>query len=253
MRKITVAGNWKMNLNLDEALSLIRAINEGLETPDMLDKVLIFPSFPFLAPLKDEVSHDLIQLGSQNIASKQSGAYTGEVAASMIRSMGFNYTLVGHSERRQFFGEKDDVLRNKINMALENALSPVFCCGEMLEERKENRQKGVIESQLQNSLFHLGQDDLKNVIIAYEPVWAIGTGETATAEQAEEMHAHIRNLLHEKYGSEIADSTPILYGGSCNAGNAAELFSCENVDGGLIGGASLKAEEFLSIISQLDG
>jgi triosephosphate isomerase len=252
MRKIIVAGNWKMNKLLNDATSLYNAIVDGAVSASRLDRVLIFPPYPFIYPLKLQIGKEFIHLGSQNIASEASGAYTGEVSASMIKSMGVNYTLVGHSERRTYFGDSNDILRKKVDLALLEGLIPIFCCGESLAERRAEIQEKIIEEQLKASLFHLEAKLMQGVIIAYEPVWAIGTGETATTEQAEQMHAFIRKLVLEKYGSEMAENTSILYGGSCNAGNAKELFSCENVDGGLIGGASLKADEFLKIISLLD-
>lgn len=252
MRKIIVAGNWKMNKLLDEAESLYKSIVEGAVPGRRLDRVLIFPPLPFIYPLKQQVSKEYIHLGSQNIASESSGAYTGEVSASMIKSLGVQYTLVGHSERRANYGDTKEVLRKKVDLALQEGLIPVFCCGESLAERQADIQEKVIEDQLKSSLFHLKTDQMKEVIIAYEPVWAIGTGETASTGQAEQMHAFIRKLVQEKYGNEISSNISILYGGSCNAANAKELFACENVDGGLIGGASLKADEFLKIISMLD-
>ncbi len=253
MRKIIVAGNWKMNKDLQEAMDLYSDIVDSAQNSDQLERILIFPPFPFLHPLRMINTDDFIQLGSQNIAANDSGAFTGEVSAGMIKSLGVDFTLIGHSERRSIFGETDEILKKKVDLAVEKNLNIVFCCGEQLEERKSGREEAVIYDQLKNSLFHLGADDMKNVIIAYEPVWAIGTGETATSDQAESMHAFIRGLLSEQYGQEIAQNTHILYGGSCNSGNSVELFGRENVDGGLIGGASLKSEEFLKIIAQLNG
>ena len=252
MRKIIVAGNWKMNNNLEEAKELFGSIVADAGHSKNLEKVLVFPPYPYLLPLKDMNSKDFIHLGSQNIADENKGAYTGEVSAGMIKSLGINYTLIGHSERRLYYGENGDILKKKIDMALSAGLTPVFCCGESLEERKKNIQEDVIEHQMEDALGHLDDEGMKKIIIAYEPVWAIGTGETATSEQAESMHAFIRSVIHANYGESIAENMHILYGGSCNAGNAKELFSCENVDGGLIGGASLKADEFLKIISLLD-
>ncbi len=252
MRKIIVAGNWKMNMNFNDAKAHYRTILGGAQNSDRLDKVLIFPPYPYLLPLHEIAQTEFVQLGSQNVASEASGAYTGEVSSSMIKSLGINYTLIGHSERRAFFGEDAEVLKKKADMALENELTPIFCCGESLDQRNSNQQEEIIGNQLNESLFHLQESQMKQIIIAYEPVWAIGTGETASSQQAEDMHAFIRNLISERYGNGIAESMSILYGGSCNAANAKELFGMENVDGGLIGGASLKADEFLQMIALLD-
>jgi len=252
MRKIIVAGNWKMNLDYEEAKAHYATIVEGAQHTDRLNKVLLFPPYPYLLPLSQIAQKDFIHLGAQNIASESGGAYTGEVSTSMIKSLGINYTLIGHSERRIYFNENDELLKKKVNLALENELIPIFCCGESLEERKSDRQEEIIEKQLSNSLFHLKESQVSELILAYEPVWAIGTGETATALQAEEMHTFIRNLITEKYGFSTGESMHILYGGSCNSANSVELFGMENVDGGLIGGASLNADEFLQIIAQLN-
>lgn len=249
MRKIIVAGNWKMNTSRIGAKELFLAIQEGAEKSENLEGVLIFPPFPFLSELKSLKVKSFVGLGSQNISSESKGAFTGEVSAEMIKSLDINYTLIGHSERRQYFLENSEILRRKVDRALENELKVIFCCGELLQERKEGRQNDVIYSQIKESLFHLEASSMKNIIIAYEPVWAIGTGETATSSQAEEMHAFIREKISSQFGKEISDNLHILYGGSCNSANAKELFSLENVDGGLIGGASLKADEFLKIIS----
>lgn len=249
MRKIIVAGNWKMNTSRKEAKELFLAIQENAEKSKNLESVLIFPPFPFLSELKDLRKKMFIDVGSQNIASESKGAFTGEVSAAMIKSTDINYTLIGHSERRQYFFESPEILKRKVDLALENDLKVIFCCGELLQERKEGRQNDVIYSQIKESLFHLDVSSMSNIIIAYEPVWAIGTGETATSSQAEEMHAFIREKIFSKYGKEVSDEMHILYGGSCNSANAKELFTLKNVDGGLIGGASLKADEFLKIIS----
>lgn len=248
MRKKIVAGNWKMNTDKNSALELYQSIVGGAQKGGGLDSVLIFPPFPFIDRLSELEAPEFVGLGSQNIAMEANGAYTGEVSASMIKSMGVHYTLVGHSERRTYFGEDGDVLRKKVDLALENGLTPVFCCGEQLEDRKSARHEAVISRQLEEAVFHLDASSFAKLIIAYEPVWAIGTGETATSEQAESMHAFIRRTIEAKYNADVAADVKILYGGSCKADNAGELFACQNVDGGLIGGASLKAEEFLKII-----
>lgn len=249
MRKIIVAGNWKMNTSRNEARELFIAIQAKAEKSKNLESVLIFPPFPFLTDLKNLKNKSFIDLGSQNIAYEAKGALTGEVSAGMIKSIDINYTLIGHSERRQYFLESPEMLKRKVDLALENDLKVVFCCGELLQERKEGRQNEVIYSQIRDSLFHLDAPSMKKIIIAYEPVWAIGTGETASPSQAEEMHAFIRDNISTKFGKEISDNLHILYGGSCTSVNAKELFSLEHVDGGLIGGASLKADEFLKIIA----
>ena len=253
MRARTVAGNWKMNTDLAGAIKLFSSIYEGAVKKAQLDKVLVCPPFPFLSDLKRLPVKDFIHLGSQNVASEASGAFTGEVSASMIRSLGIPYTLIGHSERRVIFGEGDALLRKKVDIAQANQLRIVFCCGEGEAERKKSVHEKVVREQLQNSLFHLDAASFSAVTIAYEPVWAIGTGLTATAAEAQAMHKFIRSLLAEKYGKAIAETTSILYGGSCNSSNAGELFACEDVDGGLIGGASLNAGEFLKIIGIVNG
>ena len=251
MRKIIVAGNWKMNLNVNEAVELYSEVAKNMVESEGLERVIVFPPFPYLSILQ-KLEFSGVELGAQNIASEEKGAYTGEVSAAMIASMGFRYTLVGHSERRTIFGEDTAMLKKKVDLALANGLSPVFCCGEQLDEREAGEQYDVVARQLRDSLFHIGAEQFSHVIIAYEPVWAIGTGKTASVDQAEDMHRHIRDLVKDAYGAEAAESLHILYGGSCNSANSGELFQSENVDGGLIGGASLKSEEFLKIISGLD-
>ena len=250
-RRKIVAGNWKMNKNLHEAILLADDIRKAVEVLDKkpLPGIILAPPFPFLYPVSQTLGGNLqIAVGGQNCSAEQHGAYTGEVSADMIRSTGARYVLVGHSERRALFGETDQLLSRKALSALKSELSPIFCVGEDLEERKANQHFGVIERQLKTGLFSLPEDLFKKVIIAYEPVWAIGTGITASTSQAQEMHAHIRNLILLTYGKEVADYTSVLYGGSCNPANAADLFACRDVDGGLIGGASLKAADFVSII-----
>ena len=253
MRKIIIAGNWKMNKKLNEAVDLVKEINEKATSSANLESVLIFPSFPYISSLKSIIDKEFIHLGAQNLSAEEKGAYTGEVSAEMIKSLGIDFVLIGHSERRQYFAEDHELLKRKLNVSLAHDLTPVFCCGESLEDRQAGRQSEIILKQLTESVFHLEVEEMQKVIIAYEPVWAIGTGLTATIEQADEMHEFIRKSLKDKYGEALAEQTHILYGGSCNSGNSKELFSSEHVDGGLIGGASLKADEFLTIISNVYG
>lgn len=242
MRKKIVAGNWKMNLSSEDASSLISTLNEqNIEGVDLI----IFPPSIYLDRALD--SKKTIGVGAQNTYSKDSGAFTGEISPSQIKSLGVEYCLVGHSERRSIFGESNELLKNKVDTLLHNDIKVVFCCGEAQEERESGKQNEIVRKQLEESLFHISADQLKNVIVAYEPVWAIGTGLTATSDQAEEMHQFIRNLVLEKYNMELAEDLPILYGGSCKPENAKELFSKQNVDGGLIGGAALKSDSFLAI------
>ncbi|KJS06270.1 MAG: triosephosphate isomerase [Flavobacteriales bacterium BRH_c54] len=246
MRKKIVAGNWKMNLQLDEAKQLLQDIQ--LVEKDVSDVTLIInPPALYIPLFKEQLGNSAIALGAQNCSEHESGAYTGEIAAQMIKSCGANYVIVGHSERRTYYYETNAIIAEKINRALAADLSPIFCCGELLSEREENNHFNVVEQQLKEGLFHLNENEIKNVVIAYEPVWAIGTGVTATAEQAQEMHAFIRKVLKEFYNEAVAQNCSILYGGSCNASNAKELFANPDIDGGLIGGASLKAADFLVI------
>ncbi len=251
-RKI-VAGNWKMNLNRDEAFALVSEINGMLKDEEGRDlKVILFPSFVHIGAIVQLCAGDpRIHVGSQNCNDHAAGAFTGEIAASMIASYGANHVLIGHSERRLYFKESGDLLLQKINIALQHSLTPVFCIGESLEERNSAIHFKIIEQQLTNEIFHLSADDFKKCIIAYEPVWAIGTGLTASPEQAQEMHAFIRATISKKYAQEIAEHTSILYGGSCNDQNATQIFALPDVDGGLIGGASLKSRSFVNIIKSL--
>lgn len=248
MRKNIVAGNWKMNKNLQEGLELAKELNEALKGKSVNCDVIIGTPFVHLASVVEAVDADKISVAAQNCSDKPSGAYTGEVSAEMVASTGVKYVILGHSERRAYYGETPEILKEKVKMAFENKLTPIFCIGEVLEERESEKHFGVVKSQIEASLFDLPAEDFKNIILAYEPVWAIGTGKTATAAQAQEMHAFIRKTLAEKYGEEVANNTSILYGGSCNASNAKELFSNPDVDGGLIGGASLGVDKFMPII-----
>ncbi len=249
MRKKIVAGNWKMNKTFDDAYELVEKIADELEkiaTPEM--NVVVCPPFPFLEMCGDMSQESFFAVGAQDVSEHESGAYTGEVSAAMLASMEIDYCIVGHSERRAYHNESNEAIANKVKQLLANDISPIFCCGEKLPEREADKQFEVVEKQISEGLFGLTAEEFANIVIAYEPVWAIGTGKTATPQQAQEMHAFIRSLIAKKYGKAVADDTTILYGGSCNAKNAKELFANPDVDGGLIGGASLKAEDFLTIV-----
>ncbi len=252
MHKMIVAANWKMNLNLSDGAELVNDLFKGM--PQLSDEKQVVIATPFLHLTQTAgqlAGMDHVHLGAQNCHHEAAGAYTGEVSASMLKSAEVKYVIVGHSERRQYNGEDDAMLAKKVNQALANDMQVIFCCGEPLEIRDANTENSYVEAQLKNGLFHLGADHLKNVVIAYEPIWAIGTGRTASSQQAQDMHAHIRTVLATEYGSAVAADMTILYGGSCKPSNAAELFACPDVDGGLIGGASLKADEFLGIINAM--
>lgn len=251
-RNKIVAGNWKMNLSFSEAQDLVDDLLDRLEEQEDLQcEVILCPPFPYLELLTDfEFDEQQYNVGAQNCSAFDKGAYTGEVSASMLKSLDVDYCIVGHSERRKYFSETDSVLAEKVNRLVENGLSPIFCVGEQIEERESNQHFDVVRRQVEQGLFHMNAESFANVMIAYEPVWAIGTGKTATPEQAQEMHAFIRGIVREKYGDKVADKLRVLYGGSCNAGNATSIFSQPDVDGGLIGGASLKAEDFVSICLQ---
>lgn len=247
MRQKIVAGNWKMNKTLAEAMELVLAIQHGKEEYSSGVKVIIAPPSLYLANL--EVIHDpCFELAAQNCSHHAYGAFTGEISAPMLAAMNIHYTIVGHSERRQYFHETNELLAKKVDICLMNQIHPIYCIGETLEERKANNHFTTVATQLREALYHLSESDMRKVVIAYEPVWAIGTGVTASTEQAEEMHAFIRAELTTKFGADVANSISILYGGSVNAANSAELFACPNVDGGLVGGASLKAADFKQII-----
>ena len=248
MRKKIVAGNWKMNKNLQDGIALAKELNETLTADKPNCGVIICTPFIHLASVAQFLNQDIIGLGAENCADKASGAYTGEVSAEMVKSTGAQYVILGHSERRAYYHETPEILKEKINLALANGLKVIFCIGEVLEDRESGNQNKVVEAQLEGSLFDLSKEEFSNIILAYEPVWAIGTGKTATAEQAEEMHAFIRSVIAKKFGEEASENVTILYGGSCKPGNAKELFAKPNVDGGLIGGAALKAADFKGII-----
>ena len=249
MRTKIVAGNWKMNKNLTESLSLISEVRSMVRDEVRHDvEVMIFPPYISLASANKLLEGANLKLGAQNCYHEKNGAYTGEVSLEMLKSVGVTNVLVGHSERRAIFGEDNALLAKKTSAILEAGLTPIYCCGETIENREDNSFFKVIETQISEGVFHLHEDQFKNIIIAYEPVWAIGTGMTASKEQAQEMHAYIRNLVSNKYGETIADSIRILYGGSVKPDNAQDLFSSPDIDGGLIGGASLKSRDFVEIV-----
>jgi triosephosphate isomerase (TIM) len=252
MRKQIAAANWKMNLTLSQANELM---DELIATDYALkpDQVAVFAvPFPYLQTIKAKADKkENYFVAAQNCAAEKSGAYTGETSCEMLSSIGLQYVVIGHSERREYYNETNEVLAKKVNLALANNLKPIFCCGEPLQIREAATQNEHIASQLKESLFHLSETEMTNFIIAYEPIWAIGTGKTATSAQAQEMHAHIRNVLAKKYSEAIANTVSILYGGSVKAANASEIFSQPDVDGGLVGGASLNVGEFVEIMKGL--
>jgi triosephosphate isomerase len=253
MRQKIVAGNWKMNKTLEEANILATEVMGMVadEVKGNVAVVLCIP-FPYLLPVKNLLGNNpRISVSAQNCSEHESGAYTGEVSAAMLKSVGIPYVVLGHSERRQYFGEDGRLLAKKIDIAHKHGLTPIFCCGEPLEVREKGEHEKLVKQQVEESLFHLDAEALKKVVVAYEPVWAIGTGKTATAQQAQDMHLVIRKHLASKYGQPTADAITILYGGSVNAANAKELFACPDVDGGLVGGASLKSREFTEIIKSI--
>ena len=250
MRKKIVAGNWKMNKSFPDAEELIAEIADKLESMDTFHQdVILCPPYVYLEMATDIAEDSVFSVGAQNMNENDTGAYTGEISGSMLASMDVEYCIIGHSERRKNYGEDHTLLAKKVNAALRNNIRPIFCCGEVLAEREAGRHFEVVRNQLDESLFHLTDEQFEQVVIAYEPVWAIGTGINATPMLAQEMHAYIRKLITLKYGETLASETSILYGGSCNASNARELFSQPDVDGGLIGGASLKADEFVKIVT----
>ncbi len=253
MRQKIVAGNWKMNKTLQEANILVSEIM-GMVNDEVTNdvRVIFCVPFPYLLPVKNLLGNtNRILIAAQNCSEHESGAYTGEVSAAMLASMSIPYVILGHSERRQYFGEDEKLLAKKIDVALKHGLSPIFCCGEPLEIREKGTHEQLVKQQVEESLFHLSAESLTNIVVAYEPVWAIGTGKTATSQQAQNMHAVIRKHLAGKYGQGVADDISILYGGSVNAANAKELFANADVDGGLVGGASLKSREFTEIVKSI--
>jgi triosephosphate isomerase len=256
MRKNIVAGNWKMNLSIAEASDLVETIVDT--APAIRENQVVVFCTPFthlqaIAKIISTKGHPQFTLGAQNCSDQLAGAFTGEISVKMLKEIGVSYVIIGHSERRQLFGESNDFLKKKVDTLIAENMQVLFCCGEPLEIRNAGEQNDYVGKQLSESLFHLNADQMKNYItIAYEPIWAIGTGVTASTQQAQEMHAYIRSLLSEKYDSQLAADISILYGGSCNAQNAQDLFANEDVDGGLIGGAALKAETFLPIVSAMN-
>lgn len=248
MRDKIVAGNWKMNNDLAETEELLGKLKlQMVKEPEAT--VMVAPSFTNLYPTFQALKDTPVIVAAQNMHESESGAYTGEISAAMLKSIGVTTVILGHSERRAYFNETGEILAKKVKTAIENEMTVIFCFGEELEDRKNNRHFDLVEKQLKEGLFDLPQSSWKNIILAYEPVWAIGTGETASPEQAQEMHKHIRNLLNKNVGKEVADSTSILYGGSVKPNNAKEIFAKEDVDGGLIGGASLNAVDFVEIVN----
>ena len=246
MAQKIVAGNWKMNLEKEEAFDLVNQLNEKIEESTV--RVIAFPPSIYVLPIS-KMSQGKFDLGVQNFYAKSAGAYTGEISIPQVKSVGGSIGLIGHSERREYFQEGNEFLKEKVDAALENSFEFIFCCGEPLEVREVGEELNFVKKQLEESLFHLSAEQMWKAIIAYEPIWAIGTGRTASAEQAEDMHANIRSWVEEKYNEETAKSVTILYGGSCKPENAKELFACPNIDGGLIGGAALKADDCCAIIN----
>ncbi len=248
MRKKIAAGNWKMNTTIEEGLKLASEVSNMAKDEVNSDvEVILGVPFTHLSQVQNVLKGTEVKVSAQNCHQEDSGAFTGEVSSVMLDAMNVPYVILGHSERREFFGEDNALLAKKVDAALKHNLKPIFCCGEKLEVREKNDHFDLVSKQVSEALFQLTADEMKKVVIAYEPVWAIGTGVTASADQAQEMHAHIRKLLEEKYGDGLAREISILYGGSVKPGNAKELFSCEDVDGGLVGGASLKSRDFVDI------
>ena len=249
VRKI-VAGNWKMNKTVNEGVQLVEELKNELAKVDTSDvTVVVSPPYVNLSEAVKTAQGSPVNVSAQNVHQEESGAYTGEISAQMLKSVGVGYVIIGHSERREYFGENATDIAKKVDAVITQGLTPIYCCGEVKEERESGNQNEVVGGQISSELFHLSPEDFGKVVIAYEPVWAIGTGLTASPDQAQDMHAFIRDFVSEKYGQEIAEETSILYGGSCKPSNAAEIFSKKDVDGGLIGGASLKAEDFVGIIT----
>ncbi|MFV0377919.1 MAG: triose-phosphate isomerase [Mangrovibacterium sp.] len=250
MRKKVVAGNWKCNTTLPEGVELAKAVNELVVTKGAKDVVVVLGvPFTHITKVVDTVDGSRVNVASQNCAAEAKGAFTGEISAAMVKSTGAGFVILGHSERREYYGETSEILNKKLALTLENGLTPIYCCGEPLAIREAGTQKEYVINQLKETIFKLSADDFKKVVIAYEPIWAIGTGKTATTAQAQEMHKDLRDAIAAQYGAGVAAEISILYGGSCNPKNAAELFASPDVDGGLIGGASLKADDFLAIIN----
>lgn len=247
MRKKIVAGNWKMNTTLEEGMSLVEKVKDLSAAVPADVELVVAPPFTHLFVVASSIKNSRVKASSQNCAAWEKGAYTGEVSAQMVANVGASHVIIGHSERREYFGETSQILLQKVKLVLANGLTPIFCCGEVLAERDANKHFSVVQTQIEEVLFNLTPQEMGKVVIAYEPVWAIGTGRTASPDQAQEMHAHIRKVLTDKFGFELAQTISILYGGSCKPDNAVEIFAKYDVDGGLIGGASLKAEDFIAI------
>ncbi|WP_163323584.1 triose-phosphate isomerase [Draconibacterium mangrovi] len=250
MRQKIVAGNWKCNTTLQEGVELAKAV-DAIVASEGADDVVVVLGTPFthITKVVESVNTDRIGVAAQNCAAEAKGAFTGEVSAEMVKSTGAEYVILGHSERREYYGETSEILNKKVALALENGLTPIYCCGEALDIREAGTHNEYVVNQLEETVFQLSAEDFKKIVIAYEPIWAIGTGVTASSDQAQDMHANIRAAIAAKFGEEVAEETSILYGGSCKASNANELFANKDVDGGLIGGASLKAEDFIGIIN----
>lgn len=250
MRKKIVAGNWKCNTTVQAGVELARAVTAAVKgSGDPEVQVVVCPPFVHVTKVVENVDNLQVKVGAQNCAAEAKGAFTGEVSAEMVKSTGAEYVILGHSERREYYAEDSAVLNRKLTLALANGLTPIYCCGEPLAVREAGTQNEYVRKQFEETIFLLSEDDFRKLVIAYEPIWAIGTGKTATSAQAQEMHAWLRGLIAGKFGNDVAESTSILYGGSCNAGNAKELFANPDVDGGLIGGASLDAVSFLAIVN----
>jgi triosephosphate isomerase (TIM) len=252
MRKQIAAANWKMNLTFQQGERLLDdVLKADIKLKEYQQAVFAVP-FPYLLMARSEVEEQRnYYVAAQNCYHRKNGAFTGEVSTEMLHSLAVPYCIIGHSERREYFGETNAVLADKVNLCLENFITPIFCCGEPLAIREAGTQNQFVESQLKESLFHLPEAKIKDIVIAYEPIWAIGTGKTASTDQAQEMHAHLRSILAKQYGKDVSENIPILYGGSVKANNAKELFSCADVDGGLVGGASLVAADFIQIMKAL--
>ena len=248
-RKI-VAGNWKMNKTVSEGAQLVEELKSELAKVDVSDvTVVVSPTYVNLSEIVKVAAGSAVNVAAQNVHQEANGAYTGEISADMLKAVGVGYVIIGHSERREYFGENAADLVKKVDAVLAQGLIPIYCCGEVKEQRESGKQNEIVGGQIKDELFHLSEEAFSKVVIAYEPVWAIGTGLTASPEQAQDMHAFIRGFVADKYGKEIADETSILYGGSCKPANASEIFGKKDVDGGLIGGAALKAEDFIGIIT----
>ena len=250
MRKKIVAGNWKCNTTVQSGVELAKAVTAAVTgSGDPEVQVVVCPPFVHITKVVESVDNQQVKVGAQNCAAEAKGAFTGEVSAEMVKSTGAEYVIIGHSERREYYGDTSAVLNKKLALALANGLTPIYCCGEPLSIREAGTQNEYVKTQMEETIFQLSEEDFRKLVIAYEPIWAIGTGKTASSAQAQEIHAYLRSAIAEKFGAEVAEATSILYGGSCNAGNAKELFANPDVDGGLIGGAALDATSFLAIVN----